>query len=193
MPEYKSILGILSVLLAFVAYGVYFKQIFSGKIKPHAFSWFVWALTTAIIFFGQLVKGAGAGAWATGAISLACLIVFILALFRGHRGIVFWDWVFLISALVGLMLWWFTKDPTLSLILISFTDAAAVSPTIRKTYNKPFEESFTLFSLNAVRSIISVFAFQSYTFATVLYPAKGVLFNALIALVILVRRRQLPQ
>ncbi|OGE79390.1 MAG: hypothetical protein A2751_05140 [Candidatus Doudnabacteria bacterium RIFCSPHIGHO2_01_FULL_46_14] len=95
MVDYKIILGVVSVALAFVGYGIYFWQIFSGKIKPHAFTWFVWSLTAAIIFFGSLVKGAGAGAWATGAISLTCFVVFVLALFKGDRNFLFSDWFFL--------------------------------------------------------------------------------------------------
>lgn len=193
MPEYKLFLGFLSILLAFTGYGIYFRQIFLGKIKPHAFSWFVWGLTTAIIFFGQLFKGAGAGAWATGAISLACFIIFLLTLFKGHRDFVVWDWVFLISALISLLLWQLTKEPTISLILISTTDGIAILPTLRKSYYKPFEESFALFSLNTIRSLASVLAFQSYTFSAVLYPAIGITFNGLVALIILIRRKQLPQ
>jgi len=193
MLDYKSILGVMSVLLAFAGYGIYFKEIFSGKVKPHAFSWFVWGITTTIIFFGQLIKGAGPGAWATGAIAIACYIIFGFAIFKGQRDFVFWDWVFLIIALVSLVSWRLTKDPAYALILLTITDAAATFPTLRKAYNKPFEESFALFSLNSVKSIFSIFAFRTYTLVAVLYPIMLVLFNFSVALVIAVRRRQLPE
>lgn len=42
MIEFKILLGYLSVLIAFVSYIIYFRQISAGKIKPHAFSWFIW-------------------------------------------------------------------------------------------------------------------------------------------------------
>lgn len=192
MLEYKMVLGIISVLIAFIGYGIYFKQIFSGKIKPHAFSWFVWGLTTAIIFFGQMSKGAGPGAWATGAIAVACWIIFGFAIFKGQRDFVFWDWIFLAVALISLSSWRLTKDPTLALILLTTTDALATFPTLRKAYYKPFEESFALFSLNSIKSIFSIFAFRTYVFAAVLYPVMLVLFNSMVALVIFVRKRQLP-
>lgn len=186
-------LGFVSVLLAIVGYGIYFKQIFSGKIKPHAFSWFVWSLTVAIIFFGQLAKGAGAGAWVTGAISLACFAISILALFKGYRDFIYWDWVFLFVCLLSLVFWWLTKDPTISLILITVTDIVATFPTLYKTYNNPFEESLTLFSLNTIRSVIAIFAFQAFTFVSAIYPVKLIVFNFLIAGIIFFRRRQLTQ
>ena len=189
MVEYKFILGIITVVLAFVGYGIYFWQVFSGKVKPHAFSWFVWSLTTGIIFFGQVFKGAEAGAWATGAISVACFIIFILALFKGYRDYAFWDWIFLVSAIFSLLLWYIAKEPTLALIFISITDALAILPTLHKVYHKPFEDSVTLFSINAVRSVASLFAFQVYTFASVIYPVKLVLFNAMLVVVMVARRR----
>lgn len=191
MSEYKTISGALSVVLALIGYGIYFWQIFSGRIKPHAFSWFVWGLTTAIIFFGQLAKDAGAGAWATGAIAAACWVIFGLAIFKGQKNFIFWDWIFLLVALISLILWKLTRGPTIALILLTATDAMATLPTLRKAYHKPFEESLALFSLNGVKSVFSILAFRSYTFAAVLYPVMLVLFNSLVALVILVRRRRL--
>ena len=193
MPEYKFLLGTISVLIAFIGYGIYFRQIFSGKIKPHVFSWFVWGLTTAIIFFGQIVKGAGPGAWATGAIAVACWIIFGFAIFKGQRDFILWDWIFFMVALISLVSWKLAKGPTLALILLTTTDALATLPTLRKAYHKPFEESFALFSLNGIKSVFSIFAFQTYTLVAVLYPVMLVLFNFLVALVIFVRRRQLPR
>lgn len=192
MLDYKIFFGFLSVLLGMLGYGIYFKQIFSGKIKPHAFSWFVWSLTTAIIFFAQVSKNAGAGAWAIGVVSLACFSISIIALFKGEKGIVIWDWIFLAVAFLGIFLWWLTKDPLLAVILISVTDAAATFPTIFKAYRKPFEESFTLFLINSLRSLISIFAIESYSLTTVLHPAKLVVFNSIVAIVILYKRSEYP-
>jgi len=193
MFDYRIGFGVVSVALAFVGYGIYFKQIFSGKVKPHAFSWLVWGLTTTIIFFGQLVKGAGPGAWATGAIAVACWVIFGYALIKGQKNFVFWDWIFLFVAFISLISWRLTKDPALALILLTITDALATLPTLRKAYNKPFEESLALFSINGIKSIFSILAFRVYTFTAVLYPIMLVLFNSLVALVIFVRRRQLPK
>ena len=188
MIDYKIFFGGLSVLLGILGYGIYFKQIFSGKIKPHTFSWFVWGITTAIIFFAQVSKNAGAGAWAIGVVSLACFSISIIALFKGEKGIVFWDWIFLAVALLGIFLWWLTQDPLLAVILVSITDAAATFPTIFKAYRKPYEESFALFFINSLRSLISIFAIESYSLTTVLHPAKLVVFNSIVVMVILYRR-----
>lgn len=97
--------------------------------------------------------------------------------------------VFFGAALISLLSWYLARDPTLALVLLSVTDAVAILPTLRKVYRKPFEDSVTLFSINIARNAIGLFAFQIYTFSAVLYPAKNVFFNALLVVVMLIRRR----
>lgn len=191
MIEYKFILGYLAILVAFVSYVVYFKQIFSGKTKPHAFSWFVWSLTTGIVFIAQIVKHGGAGAWVTGFTALACLAIFASALFKGNRKFVKLDWIFLGSALLSLLLWWLTKEPMLSVILLTLTDMLASLSTLRKSYYKPHEESATFFSFSSLKFLIAIFALESFTLTVWLYPTSLIITNALIVLVLLIRRQQL--
>src|SRR5580698_5703228 len=62
----KEILGASAILIGCISYVPYFRTIFSGKTKPHAFSWLVWGILTAIAFGGQIVGKGGAGAWVTG-------------------------------------------------------------------------------------------------------------------------------
>ena len=62
----KDFFGLLGTLIALTAYGLYFRDIFSRNIKPHAFSWLVWAVTAGIGFAAQVVGQAGAGSWVLG-------------------------------------------------------------------------------------------------------------------------------
>src|ERR1051326_698009 len=188
MLNYKILLGAISVILAFIGYGNYFKQIFTGKAKPHAFTWFVWTLTTGIIFVAQIAQNAGAGAWVTGALCLICFVIFITAFFKGERKFAVFDWISLIVALMSLVLWKLTKQPALSVVLVTITDFLGILPTIRKSYQKPFEENATLFSLNSFRSLLSILALQSYSLTTWLYPSMLLLANGIVVLVILIRR-----
>ncbi len=188
MVEYKIVLGVVSVSLAVIGYGIYFRQIFLGKVKPHAFTWFVWSLTTGIVFAAQIVRNAGAGAWVTGALCLVCFSIFVISLFKGQKTFVILDWIFLAVTLFALLLWKVTRDPLLSVILITITDALGILPTLRKSYLKPYEENITLFAFNSVRSLISIFALASYTITTWLYPSMLVVMNALVVLVIIFRK-----
>ena len=58
----KTALGIFAILIGIYSYIPYFRDIFTGRTKPHAFTWFVWFLLTAIAFFAQLAGNGGAGA-----------------------------------------------------------------------------------------------------------------------------------
>ena len=61
----RTFLGIFAIVIGIYSYIPYFRDIVAGRTKPHAFSWFVWALLTGIAFFAQLHGKGGAGAWVT--------------------------------------------------------------------------------------------------------------------------------
>lgn len=190
MTDYKDVLGILATVIGFIGYIPYFRDIFRGTTKPHAFSWFVWFVLTAIGFAAQLVEGAGSGAWVTGFAAVACFTVFVLALFKGKHEFPVFDWVALASAIAALFLWWFTNDPLLSVILITITDAIGYIPTFRKGFYKPWEETATMFAFSSIKFIPALFALESYSLTTWLYPASLVLMNGLFVGMLLVRRKQ---
>ncbi len=186
--NYQSVLGALTILIALGSYGLYFRNIFLGKTKPHAFSWFIWAVLSAIIFVAQVIEHGGAGAWVTGFTAIACFIISVVASFTNQEPFNLLDWVSLAAALAGLVLWGYTKDPTMAVILISITFAFGFLPTFRKGYNKPYEETATTFALNGLKFGISILALESFTTATWLYPATLVSLNGLFVCMLLIRR-----
>ena len=193
MLDYKVILGSIAIIIGFIAYFPYFRNIFAGKTKPHAFSWFVWGVLTSIAFAAQVVENAGAGAWATGFTALACFTISVLALFKGDKHFPLFDWFSLIAAFVAMALWWATKDPTASVILVTITDAFAYLPTFRKGFYKPHEETVITFALNSIKFLIAMFALETFSLATWLYPASLVLTNGLFVTLLLVRRKQMQK
>ena len=72
---YKAVLTIIASFLLIGSYIPYFRDIYSGKTKPHAFSWFIWSLSACIAFAASIVKGGGAGAWVMGMSGAACFIL----------------------------------------------------------------------------------------------------------------------
>lgn len=153
----KEALGIIAVIIGIIGYFAYFRDIFAGRTKPHAFSWLVWGILTGIGFFGQRADNAGPGAWVTGFTAVVCLIVFILAIFRGEKQIVLVDWLSLFGAFVAMGLWALTKGPLLSVILVTIIDALGFFPTFRKSYFKPSEKRpFSIFSLDSSSCLLSM-------------------------------------
>lgn len=191
MLNLKIILGILATIVGLVGYVPYFQDIFKGKTKPHVFSWFIWALLTGIAFFAQVVSDAGPGAWVTGVTAFICLIISILALKNGEKEITKTDWFCFIGALVGIVVWIKTSNPLFAVILVTLVDAIAYIPTFRKSYYKPFEETLIEYELASLKFVIALFALQSFTLITTLYPLSLVITNGLFSIMTIVRRKQL--
>ncbi len=190
MFDYKIILGLIAVVIALAGYIPYFKDIFRGKTKPHAFTWLVWASLTGIAFFGQLFDGGGAGAWVTGFTALVSFVIFFLAIGRGEKNITPSDKWSLSGAVVALILWFLTDSPLGSVILITLIDALGFYPTFRKSYHKPHEETMLTFFLSGLKFIIAIIALQNYSVVTYLYPASLVLMNFIFVGLLIVRRKQ---
>ncbi len=187
----KAILGAAAAIIALGGYVPYFRDIFSGKTKPHAFSWLIWASLQGIGFAGQISDSAGPGAWITGITAVACMCIFVLAIFRGEKNITPSDWVCLLSAGMAIPLWLATSTPLWSVILISVIDVIGFVPTYRKSYSRPFDETGITYTVSGFTFIISIVALQNYSVITVLYPATLVVANLVFALMLYARRRKL--
>ena len=187
----KTALGILATVMALVSYIPYFRDIFSGKTKPHAFSWLVWGSLTAIAFLGQVSEGGGPGAWVTGFTAFVSFFIFVAALRQGEKDIARVDWLSLLGAGFALVLWWATDEPLLAVILITCIDALGFFPTFRKSYHKPYQETASTFAISSLKFVVAILALDNLTLVTWLYPASLVLMNGLFVIMLLVRRKKL--
>ena len=190
MSDYKTIVGVIAVLISIFGYVPYFRDIISGKTKPHAFSWLVWGVLNAIAFAGQIHGKGGAGTWAVGLTALALFAIFVLSLIKGEKRIKLFDWLCLAGAAVSLLLWAITKQPLGSIILITVVDAFGFLPTVRKAYSKPYQETLLTYKINTVKYFLVVLALQNYTLVTTLFPLAVALMNALFVAMLIIRRKQ---
>lgn len=184
-------LGTFAIVVALIGYVPYFKDILANKTKPHAFSWLVWGILTAIAFVGQIVGNGGPGSWVTGFTAIVCFIIFGFGLAKGKKNIVFVDWLSLIACGLALLLWFATKGPLLSVVLITLIDAIAFLPTFRKSFNKPMEETASTYTLSSIKFVLSILALKQTSVITALYPLSLVFMNGIFVLMLIVRRKQL--
>ena len=181
----KELLGVITILLSIVGHFPYILDTIKGKTKPHIFTWVIWSIVTLLAFFGQWAKGGGAGSWGTGITGLIAVCIAILSLKKGTKDITTLDKVFFFGALIAIIPWYLTKDPTTSIIIATLIDACAFIPTIRKTIKSPKSETFATYSINIFRHTLSLVALGQYNLATVLYPAYLLLMNSIITTVML--------
>lgn len=188
--EIKVALSLVATGIAIVSYIPYIRDMRRGRIKPHAFTWLIWALITYIAGAAQLVGGGGLG----------CLVAFTTATISAwigyyslrHRAITITkgDWVGLIVSLTAIPLWLITKQPLLSVILISIIDLVAFWITIRKTYHLPYSENLSVSVLSTIKHGLTVAAQRQYSWVTVLYPLSLALTTAGFFIMMVIRRRQ---
>lgn len=187
---YKQILGALAVFLALVSYFPYVRDIMKGETKPHAFSWLIWLILTAVGFFIQMENGAGPGAWFNGFMIFVCAFIMIAGIAKGRSEIIFVDWICLALASIATYFWLVAKDPYISITLVIAADALGTIPTIRKSYIHPHTETIETYAINAFRIFLAIFALEKISFITASYHVYMILANALLVSVLLVRRKK---
>jgi len=189
--DYHLILAIIGVFPALVGYSLYFRSIFRGLTKPHAFTWITFFLLDATVFAAQVIRGGGPGAWLTIAGALGNFAIIIFAIRWGEKHITKSDWISFTGALSGIVLWWLTNDPLVAVVIAALVNLLAVLPTLRKSFSKPFEESITIWGLDIIRFSLAVAALTSLNLTTALFPIATILTNATLVTMVLIRRCQL--
>lgn len=181
----KELLGLIAVALTIIGHYPYIKDTIQRRTKPHVFTWIVWALVTLLAFLGQYQKGGGAGSWTTGVTGIITIAIAILALKNGTKDITRSDKIFFTAALLSVIPWLLTSDPTISVVILTFIDASAFIPTIRKTLRDRTSETLFTYSLNILRHGLAIAALQNYNLATYLYPSSLLLMNSVMTFIIL--------
>src|SRR3989344_6388359 len=152
----KEIIGTIAVILTFVAYVPYYRDIIAGKTHPHIYSWSLWGILTVLLVALQIKGGAGPATWVTASAGLLCIGVVILGMKNGKKIITTSDTVVAILSLIAMCFWLIADQPVISMILVIAADGLAFIPTIRKSWLEPFTETLSLYVTNAVRFFLTL-------------------------------------
>jgi hypothetical protein len=192
MGQLKDLLGVAAIILTFVGYAPYFRDVIKGKTHPHVYSWFLWGFVTFIAAALQISGGAGVAGYVTLTAATMCSTVFVLGYIRkGERDITRSDTIFFILGFAALGFWLVAEQPVISMILVTIIDLLGFAPTIRKSWNKPHSETVSFYLLNTLRFTLAVLALQTYTIVTAAYPITWAFANGVFGVILLVRRQQL--
>jgi hypothetical protein len=184
----KEILVAIAVFLAILGNIPYLIKIWRKEVQPHPYTWFVWSIVSCVTFFGSLAKGGGIGTIPILASEIFTIIIFIFSLQYGFKQIKKIDTLFLVICLLGIIPWWITKDPTISVVIVVVIDLIAFIPTIRKTWENPKSETPILYSTNVLRHILILYTVQTINIATSLHSFAMIVINSLMTLITLFKR-----
>ncbi|MGH1427638.1 MAG: hypothetical protein ACRBEE_06825 [Arenicella sp.] len=190
----KSLFSAVAIFLTLIAFVPYIRSILLGSTKPHVFSWVIWGITTGIVFFAQLEAGGGVGAWPIGVSGVFTLIIAMLAVLkRADIQITRSDYWFMVAALASLPVWYLTANPLWAVVVLTIVDLLGFGPTLRKAYDFPYEENLLFFMLFMVRNLCAIFALESYSVTTVMFPLSIALTCGILVAVIYMRRKLLSK
>jgi hypothetical protein len=185
----KEIIGAVAVILTFAAYVPYYRDILSGKTRPHIYSWSLWGLLTILLVALQIRGGAGPATWVTVSAGLLCLGVVVLSLRNGKKDITVTDTIVAGLSLMAIGFWLIADQPIISMLLVIAADLLAFIPTVRKSYHHPYAETLSLYVTNTLRFSLALFAVENYTFLSTSWLAAWALGNGLFSLMLFTWRR----
>lgn len=189
LTTFKHALSIFAVVLTFVAYIPYYRDILRHKTHPHIYSWGLWFLLGILIVALQVKGNAGAATLVTAAASLLCLGVIVLSLKHGKRDITTSDKIVAGLGLIAIGFWLIVDQPVISLLLVITGDILAFLPTVRKSWHKPHTETLSLYITNTFRFSLALIAVKEYTVLSSLWLVIWVLGNGLFSLMLILRRK----
>ena len=184
----KIILVVIASLLAIVGNIHYLRDVIKGRVKPHPYTWFIWTIVSCVVFFGQVAKGAGIGAIPTAFAEVFTVIIFLYSLKYGFKNPPRIDKYFLALALLGLIPWFITKDPTISVIIVVLIDLVAFFPTLHKTYFHSQSETPVLYGSNVLRHSLIISTLGAYNIATMLHSISMIITNSIMVIFMKTRK-----
>jgi len=191
--ELKTLFFAIAFLLVFAAYVPYFRGIFKGETKPHAYTWLIWTITTAIGAAGVWYGGGGLPAITFAGSALMTLVIFFLSFKYGTKNITRSDTIALLVALVAVFIWVGLDNPLWSVIVGVSIDIIGYWPSVRKSFFEPWSESMSAWILWIAGPMFSLLALEAYNPFTTLYYGPIIAINILFVLMCLVRRKVVPK
>jgi hypothetical protein len=178
---------IIAVSVALTAAGAlpYLAQILRGDAKPRLATWFIWSLLAFISAAASFQAHQIPAAALTLATALECEWIVLLGFKKGDRSIDMMDILCLIGAGNCLVLLLFLKSPTTTVIATGLVNLLGTIPTLRHTWQKPYEEVWVTYGFYVLAEILTLFVADYSHPAAYIYPAFLLLEDTLLVLFIL--------
>ena len=162
----------LGVAISFVGGLSYVVDTLKGRTKPNRVSWFIWALAPLIAFIAELKHGVGIQALMTFIVGFNPLLVFIASFVNKKSE---WklgrlDMLCGALSLVGLVLWFISKNPNVAILFSILSDGLAGIPPIVKSYHFPETENYYGYLAPAISALITLATISVWNFAHYGFP-----------------------
>lgn len=185
----KTIFLILASVITVAAVLPYIRDILKGSTKPNLVSWITWTLLTGIATAAEIAAGEYVTAIFTSAAVTGTALVVIFGLRHGYVKYKTFDVACQIAAVVGIILWQLFDSPVIGVVGAVLIDFVGALPTVRHSWIDPSEETWQTFAIAGVGGVLAILALDTYNWISLPYAVYIVGINAVLAYVIVTRRR----
>lgn len=172
-------------------YVPYIANVLRGRTQPERAGWFIWFVLGIVMFASQLAKGGNQSLWIILVHIVGNGLIFLLSFkFGAGGGFARRDYITLVVALLGIVLWVVTKEPTLALLISIAVDALGAALITIKAYRRPYEETLSTWVLGACAGFCSILAVQNPASILIIYPIYAALNSAIIVVVVVMGKQR---
>lgn len=185
----QMVLGVLAGLFSMIGGAKYIWATLRHKAKPERAAWWIWFMLNIITFSAQWAAGAS---WSQGLIVGLVLVTGLLAFLSlkfGYGTFSRRDYISISLALLGLVLWRFTKDPLAAIVLVVIVDMLGAWLIILKAWRAPDSEVALNWALSSSGALLAAFAVGEVDLVKLLFPLYVTVADGTILAVVLYRRR----
>ena len=170
----------------------YLKDTIQGRAKPNRVTWLLWTIAPLIATVAALTEGVK---WSVLPVFMAgfCPLLVFIASFVNKNA--YWklgilDYWCGFWAILALILWGITKNPTLAVIFSIVSDGCAALPALIKAWQHPETETIAVYATALVSALTSFAAVKTWKLIEIAFPLYLMAANSLIIILILCRRRE---
>lgn len=175
----------LSGILFFVAFMPYTWAIINHQTVPSPVSWAIWASVDTLALLAMRKERAPVGQL-TGAV-LGAWSVTVLALIFGKPTMGSVEWVSIIGAVAGVILWQKTGNAVTAIVCSQLAVFAGAFPTFANGYNNPSQENPIAWTIWFVSCICALFAIKKWNLAEALQPLTFTAIETTMVVLVVIR------
>lgn len=186
----KDIFLVIATIVTIGSVIPYVRDILKGSTKPNLVSWMTWTLLTGIATSAEIDAHEYVAAIFTGAAVVGTALVVVVGLYK--RAYVRYGWfdvVCQVGAIVGIVLWQIFNSPAIGVIASVAIDFIGVLPTIKHSYEEPYEETWQTYALAGVGGLFGLLALDAYNLVSASYALYIVLINVVLSIFIVQARK----
>ena len=176
----------VGVLIQLAGASLYLRDTIAGTTKPNRITFILWAALPFVGGSAALAEGVG---WATLPVFIAGFTPLIILIASFHNKNAYWklrsyDYFLGSLAVLALVLWWFTDNPTYAIVLVVLANMLAALPTLLKSWSHPETETGISYLTSLIGAASAFFVLEAFSFAELAYPTYLAIQGAVFVLVI---------